>query len=67
MAIPVLRTELFDRYGLDWELGIPPEPGARPATADTDLSRFFATDDRSASAQTSEGSADDRPTEPSDV
>ncbi|MER7643751.1 helix-turn-helix domain-containing protein [Streptomyces sp. NPDC126522] len=64
MAIPVLRTELFDRYGLDWELGIPPEPGARPKTADTDLSRFFATDDRSASAQTSEGGGGDPPARP---
>ena len=75
MAIPVLRTELFERYGLDWELGIPPEAGARAGTADTDLSRFFATDDRSTPTATAtptplpapQRPADDRPSEPSDA
>jgi hypothetical protein len=73
MAIPVLRTELFERYGLDWELGIPPEAGARVGAVDTDLSRFFATDDRSTPAPlptplpTPQRPADDRPTEPSDA
>ena len=71
MPIPVLRTELFERYGLDWELGIPPEARARAGAADTDLSRFFATDDRSTlppiSPPTPGSSADDRPTEPSDA
>ncbi|MFJ9243765.1 TetR/AcrR family transcriptional regulator [Streptomyces sp. NPDC101776] len=75
MSIPVLRTELFQRYGLEWELGIPPESGAPAGTADTDLSRFFATDERSTpiptpppkAALTPEGPADDRPAEPSDM
>ncbi|WP_329244591.1 TetR/AcrR family transcriptional regulator [Streptomyces sp. NBC_01478] len=75
MPIPVLRTELFERYGLDRELGIPPGSGAQAGTADTDLSRFFATDDRSTPppasaptpAPTPESPADDRPTEPSDA
>jgi AcrR family transcriptional regulator len=25
MALPPLRAELFQRYGLDWELGVPPD------------------------------------------
>jgi AcrR family transcriptional regulator len=65
MSIPVLRTELFQRYGLDWELGIPPGTGAPGGAVDTDLSRFFATDDRSVPAPGSP--ADDRPTEPSEA
>ncbi|MEU2623138.1 helix-turn-helix domain-containing protein [Streptomyces sp. NPDC007157] len=44
MPIPVLRAELFERYGLDWELGVPPE--SAPAREPQDLSRFFATEDR---------------------
>jgi hypothetical protein len=68
MSIPVLRTELFERYGLDWELGVPPDASAPSGTADTDLSRFFATDDRSAgdgsvdNGSSGEESADNRPT-----
>ncbi|MEU3346725.1 helix-turn-helix domain-containing protein [Streptomyces sp. NPDC006700] len=43
MPVPALRAELFERYGLDWDLGTP--PGAQPpgGSCDTDLSRFFAT------------------------
>ncbi|GGQ22354.1 TetR/AcrR family transcriptional regulator [Streptomyces mutabilis] len=44
MPVPVLRAELFKRYRLAWELGVPPDteaPGG--TTCDTDLSRFFAT------------------------
>jgi hypothetical protein len=73
MPIPVLRTELFERYGLDWELGVPPVPGAPNRAVDTDLSRFFATNDRSSTEGSTEDrpaegrAADDRPTEPSDV
>jgi AcrR family transcriptional regulator len=69
MSIPVLRTELFERYGLDWELGVPPDASAPSGTADTDLSRFFATDDRSAgdgsvdNGSSGEESADNRPTD----
>jgi hypothetical protein len=44
MPVPVLRAELFERYRLDWELGVPPDAEtADGATCDTDLSRFFAT------------------------
>ncbi|PAZ15601.1 TetR family transcriptional regulator [Streptomyces sp. SA15] len=46
MPLPVLRAELFERYRLDWELGVPPDAGrASGGTCDTDLSRFFATGD----------------------
>ncbi|MER5217055.1 helix-turn-helix domain-containing protein [Streptomyces sp. NPDC002838] len=46
MPLPVLRAELFKRYRLDWELGVPPDAGsASGGTCDTDLSRFFATGD----------------------
>jgi AcrR family transcriptional regulator len=44
MPVPVLRAELFKRYRLAWELGVPPDaeaPGG--TTCETDLSRFFAT------------------------
>ncbi|MET9083135.1 helix-turn-helix domain-containing protein [Streptomyces sp. NPDC004237] len=44
MAIPTLRAELFERYGLDWELGAPPD--SAPVTERQDVSRFFATEDR---------------------
>jgi hypothetical protein len=43
MPVPVLRAELFKRYQLDWELGLPPETGASGGRSDRDLSRFFAT------------------------
>lgn len=59
MPVPVLRAELFRRYGLDRELGCPPDTAAvsdgrersvdaddkgdRADRADRDLSRFFAT------------------------
>ncbi|MFF4256885.1 TetR/AcrR family transcriptional regulator [Streptomyces sp. NPDC001663] len=47
MSITPLRAELFKRYRLDWEMGVPPDAeaasgGSRPA----DLSRFFATGER---------------------
>ncbi|MET7678032.1 TetR/AcrR family transcriptional regulator [Streptomyces seoulensis] len=42
MPIPVLRAELFDRYGLDGELGLPAD--GKPDRSD--LSRFFATERR---------------------
>lgn len=44
MAIPTLRAELFERYGLGWELGVPPD--SAPVTERRDISRFFATEDR---------------------
>ncbi|MEV7499221.1 helix-turn-helix domain-containing protein [Streptomyces sp. NPDC093018] len=43
MPVPALRAELFQRYGLDWELGVPPERDAGCGAAERDLSRFFAT------------------------
>lgn len=47
MQVPVLRAELFKRYRLDWESGIPETAKALPdGDSDTDLSRFFATEKR---------------------
>ncbi|GHE03009.1 TetR/AcrR family transcriptional regulator [Streptomyces alanosinicus] len=46
MPVPVLRAELFQRYGLDWDAGVPPESEARPEGRERDLSRFFATEER---------------------
>ncbi|MFJ8192621.1 TetR/AcrR family transcriptional regulator [Streptomyces sp. NPDC096094] len=44
MPVPVLRAELFRRYRLEWELGVPPDAEASDGTVcDTDLSRFFST------------------------
>ena len=44
MPITTLRAELFERYRLDWEMGVPPDAeAASGATCETDLSRFFAT------------------------
>ncbi|MGW5236189.1 TetR/AcrR family transcriptional regulator [Streptomyces nodosus] len=42
MSLPVLREELFERYGLDEEMGTPPDPEGAEETYDPDLSRFFA-------------------------
>ncbi|MGW3726407.1 TetR/AcrR family transcriptional regulator [Streptomyces sp. F001] len=44
MPVTPLRTELFRRYRLDWELGCPPDAETPDGTRDGDLSRFFATD-----------------------
>jgi AcrR family transcriptional regulator len=44
MSLPALRAELFERYGLDWEMGTPPDPEGPGGTFGTDLSRFFATE-----------------------
>ncbi|MFJ6986668.1 MULTISPECIES: TetR/AcrR family transcriptional regulator [unclassified Streptomyces] len=43
MAQAPLRAELFARYRLAWELGVPPDTEAPAGTLDPDLSRFFAT------------------------
>jgi AcrR family transcriptional regulator len=48
MPIAPLRAELFRRYGLDWDMGVPPDTEAPGGTCDEDLSRFFATDTRPA-------------------
>jgi len=42
MPVPVLRAELFRRYGLEWERGVPPDAEAPDGTYRADLSRFFA-------------------------
>ncbi|MFJ5773921.1 TetR/AcrR family transcriptional regulator [Streptomyces sp. NPDC093094] len=48
MPIGPLRAELFRRYGLEWEMGVPPDTGAPGGTCEADLSRFFATGTRPA-------------------
>ncbi|GAA5008988.1 TetR/AcrR family transcriptional regulator [Streptomyces siamensis] len=63
MPIPTLRAELFKRYRLDWEMGVPPETEASGGTCETDLSRFFATG-RQPEEQAADGPEDptgDRP------
>ncbi|MEW2286740.1 helix-turn-helix domain-containing protein [Streptomyces sp. NPDC047841] len=46
MPVPVLRTELFRRYGLEWDMGVPPEVEAERGAEQGDVSRFFATEER---------------------
>ncbi|KOV57199.1 TetR/AcrR family transcriptional regulator [Streptomyces sp. MMG1121] len=46
MPLPALRAELFQRYGLDWTLGVPPESEKAAEAREQDLSRFFATEER---------------------
>ncbi|GHH06179.1 TetR/AcrR family transcriptional regulator [Streptomyces rubradiris] len=46
MPVPALRAELFQRYGLDWEMGVPPESTTDAKAEGEDLSRFFATEER---------------------
>ncbi|GAA3243662.1 TetR/AcrR family transcriptional regulator [Streptomyces sp. XM83C] len=44
MSLTAMRAELFRRYRLDWELGLPPETvEASGGVCGSDLSRFFAT------------------------
>lgn len=43
MPVPLLRAELFARYGLDWDMGVPPDTEVSGGTCDADLSRYFAT------------------------
>jgi AcrR family transcriptional regulator len=50
MPLPVLRAELFQRYGLDREMGTPPDPEDTGEGYDDDLSRFFATESRAPEA-----------------
>jgi hypothetical protein len=64
MPIPTLRAELFKRYGLEWELGAPPDTEVPGGTCDTDLSRFFATDRQPADQPG--GQDDDRSDRPDD-
>ncbi|QIY94225.1 TetR/AcrR family transcriptional regulator [Streptomyces sp. S1D4-11] len=46
MPVPRLRAELFERYHLDWEMGVPPDTEVPGGTCDSDLSRFFTTGGR---------------------
>ncbi|GHD32292.1 TetR/AcrR family transcriptional regulator [Streptomyces galbus] len=46
MSFATMRAELFRRYGLDWELGAPPDGGAPGGTCETDMSRYFSTGTR---------------------
>ncbi|WP_221354106.1 TetR/AcrR family transcriptional regulator [Streptomyces beigongshangae] len=48
MPVPVLRAELFRRYGLEWERGAPPGAEAPGGAYREDLSRFFAPGSREA-------------------
>ncbi|MER6132955.1 helix-turn-helix domain-containing protein [Streptomyces sp. NPDC001815] len=48
MPLPVLRAELFRRYGLAWERGAPPGAEAPDGTYREDVSRFFAPESREA-------------------
>jgi AcrR family transcriptional regulator len=43
MPVPRLRAELFERYHLDWEMGVPPDTEVPGGTRESDLSRFFTT------------------------
>ncbi|MCD9879905.1 TetR/AcrR family transcriptional regulator [Streptomyces guryensis] len=44
MPITTLRAELFERYRLGWEMGVPPDTAADAGeTCETDLSRYFET------------------------
>ncbi|MEU6370407.1 helix-turn-helix domain-containing protein [Streptomyces sp. NPDC046931] len=47
MPLPVLRAELFHRYGLDRRMGAAPDSEDTREPYDADLSRFFATESRS--------------------
>jgi AcrR family transcriptional regulator len=49
MPVPALRAELFQRYGLDRESGLPPERETGEEARKRDLSRFFATEERPSS------------------
>jgi hypothetical protein len=76
MPITTLRVELFKRYRLDWEMGMPPDRAMPPAggTDGSDLSRFFATGEEvpgtveapRGPAGTSGPSRENRPSEPSE-
>ncbi|MFE0450715.1 TetR/AcrR family transcriptional regulator [Streptomyces sp. NPDC058914] len=43
MPLARVRAELFARYRLDWDLGVPPDAEAPGGRCDADVSRFFAT------------------------
>ncbi|MFE9644763.1 TetR/AcrR family transcriptional regulator [Streptomyces sp. NPDC006365] len=57
MPLAALRAELFKRYRLDWELGVPPGAEAPGGTSGEDLSRFFSPQGREADAAGRAGQA----------
>jgi AcrR family transcriptional regulator len=57
MPLPNLRAELFQRYGLDWEQGAPPDAEAPDGTYGEDLSRFFSPENRAADGAAQAGRA----------
>lgn len=60
MPVPRLRAELFERYHLDWEMGVPPDTEVPGGTCESDLSRFFATDRRPDEQRPDEQRPDDQ-------
>lgn len=68
MPVPRLRAELFERYHLDWEMGVPPDTEVPGGTSENDLSRFFTTGRRQDEQPPDEQSSDDSPSDdrPSD-
>ncbi|MFF2517616.1 TetR/AcrR family transcriptional regulator [Streptomyces sp. NPDC058086] len=60
MPVPRLRTELFERYHLDWEMGVPPDTEVPGGTCDSDLSRFFTTGGRPDEQPPDDQSPDDQ-------
>jgi hypothetical protein len=60
MPVPRLRAELFERYHLDWEMGVPPDTEVPGGTCDSDLSRFFTTGGRPDEQPPDDQSPDDQ-------
>ncbi|MEU2738888.1 helix-turn-helix domain-containing protein [Streptomyces sp. NPDC007095] len=60
MPVPRLRAELFERYHLDWEMGVPPDTEVPGGTCDSDLSRFFTTGGRPDEQPPGDQSPDDQ-------
>lgn len=63
MPVPRLRAELFERYHLDWEMGVPPDTEVPGGTCANDLSRFFTTGRRPDEQPSDNQPSDDRPSD----
>ncbi|MEU6575155.1 helix-turn-helix domain-containing protein [Streptomyces sp. NPDC046805] len=61
MPVPVLRAELFKRYRLDWDMGVPPDSETHDEACAQDLSRFFATNERPETDGRPDRRSDQRP------
>ncbi|MFJ1605948.1 TetR/AcrR family transcriptional regulator [Streptomyces sp. NPDC088253] len=61
MPVPRLRAELFERYHLDWEMGVPPDTEVPGGTCESDLSRFFTTGRRPDERLPDDHSSDEQP------